>query len=306
MPNYSIVATTYNDAGEILNFLNNICAQSEPPDEVIIADGGSHDETVNIIEDFALNSHIPIRVAKGERLNISQGYNTAIRLSRSELVGVVGVGNHYEKDFFRKLLRHLLQKSCDVTYSPVRGRNSGSFSQKYNNTILHGEKGQRLPIASNHGALVKKRIFVELGFFYENFLYAGEDTEFYNRVSANGYKAERVDDAFVYWFTPTSYSEYFRQVKNYSIAELQIHDNKVLFRNVMTVVLPVLLAAILAWNPVCFFLYLGIICLTVLLLAIKFHRKKKSIILWLCNKFLPFFYYLRYGKYFRKEYRVKR
>lgn len=306
MPNYSVVATTYNDADEILKYLENICGQSEPPAEVIIVDGGSQDNTVSIIENYALNSLIPIHAVRGGRLNISQGYNEAIRHSKSRLIGITGIGNYYEKDFFQKLLSKQIQEDCDVTYSPVRGWSKGAFSEKYNNTILHGEKGQRLPIASNHGALVKREIFESLGFFYEDFIYAGEDTEFYSLVAAKGYKSARVENAFVYWFTPTSYSEYFRQLKNYAIAELQIHNDKVLFRNTIVVILPALLAAVLVRTPLYLFFYLGTVFLFVLILALKFHKEKKSIILWLCNKFLPFFCYLKYGKYSLKKYRVKR
>lgn len=306
MPDYSIVATTYNDENEILSYLVNICEQNLPPAEVVIADGGSNDDTVAVIERFALNSDIPVRVVKNGRLNISQGYNEAIRATRTDLIGVTGIGNEYEKDYFQKLLAHFEQETCDMTYSPIRGKDNGAFSEKYNNTILHGKKGLRLSIASNHGALVKKHIFEDLGFFYEKFIYAGEDAEFYTLVAARDYKIERVDDALVYWSTPTSYPEYLRQIKVYSIAELQIHDHKILSRNAIIAVLPILLAMILTWYPIYLLIYVGLSLFAVFVLTLKFYTEKKSIILWLCNKFLPFFYYVKYRKYYRKEYQVKR
>ena len=90
--------------------------------------------------------------------------------------------NRYESDYFEKLIQKVLEKNIDGAYSPVRGLDTNDFSRSYNKQLLNGEYGQHMEIASNHGVLLKKSIFVDLNYFYEKFIYAGEDTEFYMLV----------------------------------------------------------------------------------------------------------------------------
>ena len=70
---YSVVATTFNDSLDIIKYLEDIINQSYPPDEIVIADGGSKDDTVEKIKQFSFTSSITIRVVEKGRLNISQG-----------------------------------------------------------------------------------------------------------------------------------------------------------------------------------------------------------------------------------------
>ena len=51
---YSVVATTYNDSLDIIKYLEDISNQSYPPDEIVIADGGSKDDTVEKIKQFLI------------------------------------------------------------------------------------------------------------------------------------------------------------------------------------------------------------------------------------------------------------
>ena len=72
---------------------------------------------------------------------------------------------------------------------------------------------------------MKKSIFVDLDFFYEKFIYAGEDAEFYALVKKHGYKGKLVKEAKVYWKTPISWKEFLKQIRVYTVADLQI-DSK--------------------------------------------------------------------------------
>ena len=97
--NYSIIATSYNDENEIKNFLDNILSQSTAPSEIVIADGGSNDNTIKIITEEA-KKNSTIKLVTNGRLNISQGYNLALKNAKYNLIGVVGIGNIYEKNYF--------------------------------------------------------------------------------------------------------------------------------------------------------------------------------------------------------------
>ena len=306
---YSVVATTFNDSLDIIKYLEDISNQSYPPDEIVIADGGSKDDTVEKIKQFSFTSSITIRVVEKGRLNIAQGYNEAIKAAANDMIGITGVGNYYDQFFFEELVNVIEKNSLDYVYSPIRGYNANDFAKKYNISLLHGSVGNCLDIASNHGALVKKKIFEELNYFYEKFIYAGEDAEFYSLVKKNGYKGECVKAAKVYWKTPTSWHEFLKQIRVYTIADLQIHSKKQWIRLRKRVIKLFMLAVVIGAGviivgmpgDVILKLLYGLVIVSIM--VIKRRQLNPFRIL---NSYLPIFYTIKYKKYMDDEYAVRR
>ena len=306
---YSVVATTFNDSLDIIKYLEEISNQSYPPDEIVIADGGSKDDTVEKIKQFSFTSSITIRVVEKGRLNISQGYNEAIKAAANDMIGITGVGNYYDQFFFEELVNVIEKNSLDYVYSPIRGYNANDFAKKYNISLLHGSVGNCLDIASNHGALVKKKIFEELNYFYEKFIYAGEDAEFYSLVKKNGYKGECVKAAKVYWKTPTSWHEFLKQIRVYTIADLQIHSKKQ-WRRLRKRVIKLFMLAVVIGAGVIIVGMPGDVILKLLyglaIVSIMVIKRRQLNPFRILNSYLPIFYTIKYKKYMDDEYAVRR
>lgn len=101
---YSIVTTVFNDQETISSLLKNIENQTYYPKEIIIVDGGSTDNTVQVINKYKQESLLNIKVLSGEKLNIAQGFNRGIREVKTEYIGIVACGNIYPNDFLKNLL----------------------------------------------------------------------------------------------------------------------------------------------------------------------------------------------------------
>lgn len=114
---YAIVTTTYNDETGIGKYIENILMQTILPVELIIADGGSKDNTCKIINKYSKEfaDKIQITLCAAGRLNIAEGFNLAIKSSSEEIIGITGVGNHYPNDYFEKLLAGM--KKTAVRYA---------------------------------------------------------------------------------------------------------------------------------------------------------------------------------------------
>lgn len=306
---YSVVATTFNDEKSIERFIREIECQTIPPKEIIVADGGSRDRTVETLKRLGKQSLIPIVVLYGERLNIAEGYNKAIKATSERFVGITGIGNRYESDYFEKLIQKVLEKNIDGAYSPVRGLDTNDFSRSYNKQLLNGEYGQHMEIASNHGVLLKKSIFVDLNYFYEKFIYAGEDTEFYMLVREKGYKVEIVPTAIVRWETPDNFKDFKRQTRVYSIAGLQINpitQLKMIIKSGVKIIATVLF--IIAWCAILFLPVDWLVklssCVVAMVIALFIRNKLKPFrIMQIC---MQIYYTLVNLKYAKSEYRVRR
>ena len=218
----SIICTVFNDQDEIKRLLEDINMQTLLPNEIIIADGGSKDDTVKIIKNYKDNNIININLISGERLNISQGLNVAIKNSKNEVIVIMSTGNRYDKNFIKELFEKFTETNADIVFAPIRGNNDSKFSKLYNRSFLNNEYGSRIP--SNHGVLIKKEVFEKIGLFYEKFIYAGEDAEFFERARINELHIECAENAKIKWDVPNNLKTFKKQINNYTIAKIQIES----------------------------------------------------------------------------------
>ena len=86
----SLIATVKNEADNIAALLDSMLAQTRPPDEIVINDNHSSDETPAIVERYVAAGH-PIRLVYGG-FNIPSGRNNAIRHARGPLIASCDAG----------------------------------------------------------------------------------------------------------------------------------------------------------------------------------------------------------------------
>ena len=103
----SVVMTVFNEADNIETVLRTLLAQTRPPDEIVIVDGGSTDGTSGVIEQLAQDTASlgPTRLTYLVRpgANISQGRNAAIAAATHELIAVTDAGVRLNSDWLENL-----------------------------------------------------------------------------------------------------------------------------------------------------------------------------------------------------------
>jgi glycosyltransferase involved in cell wall biosynthesis len=99
----SLILTVLNEGESIRGVLDSLAAQTRPPDEIVIADGGSRDNTVAILREVAASGRLPLRVIETPGANISQGRNAAIRLTTGEIIAATDAGVRCAPDWLEKL-----------------------------------------------------------------------------------------------------------------------------------------------------------------------------------------------------------
>ena len=67
----SVICTVLNEGESIRRLMDSLVAQSRQPDEIVIVDGGSRDNTVAVIQEYA--DRLPLRVLVEPGANISAG-----------------------------------------------------------------------------------------------------------------------------------------------------------------------------------------------------------------------------------------
>lgn len=86
-PSVSVVMATYNGARFLEPQLESIATQTRLPDELVVCDDQSSDETVEIVERFVSRAPFEVRVERNpERLGFAGNFLKAARLSRGDVI----------------------------------------------------------------------------------------------------------------------------------------------------------------------------------------------------------------------------
>lgn len=101
----TLIATILNEENSIHALMESIAAQSRPADEIIICDGGSTDQTPQILRGYA--ERLPLKVITLAGANISAGRNAAIRAAAHEVIAVTDAGVRLEPEWLARIIAPL-------------------------------------------------------------------------------------------------------------------------------------------------------------------------------------------------------
>jgi glycosyltransferase involved in cell wall biosynthesis len=97
----TVICTVLNEGESIRRLMDSLAAQTRQPDEVVIVDGGSRDDTVAIINEYA--GRLPLRVLVEPGANISRGRNAAVAAAKGDIIASTDAGVRLAPAWLEKL-----------------------------------------------------------------------------------------------------------------------------------------------------------------------------------------------------------
>ena len=104
----AVIATIKNEERSIQGLLDSLAAQARPPDEIVLVDGGSTDNTVQIIRSHRLFHLGRVQVLVQPGANISQGRNYAIAAATADIIASTDAGVRLSLDWLQELVAPFL------------------------------------------------------------------------------------------------------------------------------------------------------------------------------------------------------
>ncbi len=175
MPTLSIIIPTLNEEKYLPILLSQIKKQNFTDYEIIVADAGSKDKTVEIAKSFGC------KIVKGGLP--ARGRNEGAKVAKGEMFLFMDADNIYLPDgFLEKLISEFKRRNLGVASFPIYPK--GNFIDKicyffYNKFV---EIFQRWTAFATNSVLIKREIFERIGGFDEEIL-IGEDHDLAKRAS---------------------------------------------------------------------------------------------------------------------------
>jgi SAM-dependent methyltransferase/GT2 family glycosyltransferase/uncharacterized protein YbaR (Trm112 family) len=228
-PRMSVIVTVRNDSEGLEELLPALVAQDTAPDEVVIVDGGSVDETLEVARAFETD-RFPVRIEVVPGANIAAGRNVAVSLARNDWVACTDAGCRPEPGWLTALAD--AAQDADIVAGVFISDGETPFEQTLGVThypmtseiddpnplvrLSHALFGRRFLArhAGGRSMAFSKRVWELAGGFPEQ-QYAGEDLAFAANVIDHGYRARLAPEAKVHWRPPPSWGANARMFFHY-------------------------------------------------------------------------------------------
>lgn len=216
----AVVATIWNEARRLPEFLASLESQTRKPDVVMVTDGGSTDGSQKVLEDFAARATFPFRWASVPG-NRSRGRNEAIRQSGAELIAVTDV-SVLDPAWFAWIIAPLEMGTADLVIGWYELR-ADNPRERCIGLLTQFSRDQVRPktfLPSSRSVAFTRDLWERAGGYPD--AYSGnEDTIFDLAMERLGPRKVYVPDAVVYWRPAGSVRQVYRQYRKYAVGDGQ-------------------------------------------------------------------------------------
>lgn len=229
MKHFTLVSTVFNEAKRIQDTLDDISNQTRLPDEVIITDAGSTDQTVEILTRWASTVTFPVKILSWPRCNVAQGRNKAIEEASNELILSTDFGCRFNPLWIESMLKPFDEPTVKVvggTYEVIES-DIITLAAKSNYIICDGYYVAPHPgfIPSSRSIAYYKTVWAQAGKYPEWLTLAADDLVFGMVVLKQGHKIAYVETPYVYWGRHTTLKAYGKEAYRYGLGDGEAQVN---------------------------------------------------------------------------------
>jgi len=210
----SVVATVLNEAESLPRLLDSLAAQTRPPDEVVVCDGGSTDGTLSLLES---EDCLPLRVVRLSGANISQGRNAAIEAATGDVIAVTDAGVRLSPQWLEKIVEPFGDAGAQVVAGFFRADPQTAFETAMGATVLPdlGDVAPAHFLPSSRSVAFRKEAWTAVG-GYPGWLDYCEDLIFDFRLRDRFGPFVFAPEALVYFRPRPSLRAFFVQYHRYA------------------------------------------------------------------------------------------
>lgn len=221
MPRVSVVIATRNEAAHIAAAIESVLTGTLPSEqvEIIVADGGSTDDTRRIVEGLAAR-HPNIRLIDNPGRTAPCGFNVAIRASWGQAICLLSAHSYLQANYLEACLAKLDSGQADVAGGPMVTLPGSDNAQARVIMAITSSKfgmGSSFRTVRRDGpadtvvfGVYRRSVFQDVGLFDER-LVRNQDNEMNSRARAAGKRVWAVAETSSYYYNRASFAMLVRQ-----------------------------------------------------------------------------------------------
>lgn len=200
----SVVITNYNYAAFVCEAVDSALKQTRLPDEIIVVDDGSTDDSLKRLEQYI--GHSNVKVVAQKNLGVAAARSAGIQKATQEYLICLDADDRLEPAFIETLLPAMMSdRSLGIVYSgiSVNYPDGGHSVQRDwppefswdSQSIVSNPPSNCIPSA----CLFRREMWERAGPHKQEYA-PGEDAEFWTRGLSVGFKAKRVTNEPLFWY----------------------------------------------------------------------------------------------------------
>ncbi len=218
----SLITTTLNEGKNIEDFLKSLFSQTKIPDELLIVDGGSTDNTLPVISNFKFqikNKKIRFKFLK-KMGNRSIGRNEAIKHAKGNIIVCTDVGCLPDKNWIKNIVEPFKNMEVSVVagYYEPEVENIFEKSLATYTCVMPDKVEPNDFLPSSRSVAFKKSAWEKVG-GYPEWLNTCEDLFFARELKRKGLKFAFAKNAIVFWPQRKNIFRAFFQFFNYALGD---------------------------------------------------------------------------------------
>jgi glycosyltransferase involved in cell wall biosynthesis len=224
-PASSLVSTCRNEGAQIESFLDAILYQSVHPQEVIICDGGSDDDTLDRAQSWyeraSSKGALPFvfKLIAAEPISIAAGRNRAAENASHPILLLTDAGATIDKNWVARILEPFVAKpETEVSMGWYKSRAKNAFSKAMSSYLMPALRNivPATFLPSGRSLALRREVFWSVGGYPEHLSFAGEDSlfDFYLKPIAKHWAF--VPEALAFWECPSTTSSWSKTLTAYA------------------------------------------------------------------------------------------
>ncbi len=206
----AIISTVRNEGPAVEHFIENLLSQSRTPDQIVICDGGSTDDTVEHLHRLTKKYSSLTVISKPG--SIAVGRNAAIATAKADIIAVTDAGSRVDEHWFEEITSPFADKAISAVagYYAIDPQTPFEAASGY----LMNQNASELDdswLPSSRSIAFRKHVWEKVGGYPEDLTFAGEDTLFDIRIVEAGFPFKFQPSAIVYWRPRPTLHAFYRQ-----------------------------------------------------------------------------------------------
>jgi glycosyltransferase involved in cell wall biosynthesis/GT2 family glycosyltransferase len=218
----TLVTTVRDEAENAAAWLKQLEQQSRVPDEVILLEGGSVDNTLEILEDFAKTTTLNLKLHSKPGLTIAMRRNLGAEMASHPIIAMTDFGCSVRRDWLEKLIlpfEHQADMEVVAGWYQATGKTRlGEWAKNELIPTINDIHPQSFLPACRSIAF-KKSTWEKVGGFAEWLTKTGEDTLFDLQLKRKAKHWAFVPEAQVIWHAPDTLKGIWNKLSSWTIGD---------------------------------------------------------------------------------------